>query len=107
MVLLGECVSNSLAEFLVVTIEGLDEQHHIVDGAKKAKDDWGFDADAGVWGHMLERGIVDPAKVTRAAVENAASVAGLLLTTEAAIAELPEEAPPMADPHGHHGGEFG
>ena len=34
MVLLGECVSNSLAEFRVVTIEGLDEQHHIVDGAK-------------------------------------------------------------------------
>ena len=74
----------------------------IVDGAKKAEADWGFDADAGVWGHMLERGIVDPAKVTRAAVENAASVAAMVLTTEALVTDLPEKnagGPPMPDMH--------
>ena len=74
----------------------------IVDGAKKAEADWGFDADAGVWGHMLERGIVDPAKVTRAAVENAASVAAMVLTTESLVTDLPEKnvgAPAMPDMH--------
>jgi chaperonin GroEL len=74
----------------------------IVDGAKKAKDDWGFDADANVWGHMLERGIIDPAKVTRAAVENAASVAAMVLTTEALVTDIPEAAsaaPAMPDMH--------
>ena len=74
----------------------------IVDGAKKAKADWGFDAEAGVWGDMFERGIVDPAKVTRAAVENAASVAGMVLTTESLVTDIPEKnaaAPPMPDMH--------
>ena len=74
----------------------------IVDGARKAEADWGFDADAGVWGHMIERGIVDPAKVTRAAVENAASVAAMVLTTESMVTDLPEKnapAPPMPDMH--------
>jgi chaperonin GroEL len=74
----------------------------IVDGAKKAEADWGFDADAGVWGHMFERGIVDPAKVTRAAVENAASVAAMVLTTESVVTDLPEKnasAPAMPDMH--------
>ena len=47
----------------------------IVDEAKKSTGDWGFDAEANLWGHMLDRGIIDPAKVTRTAVENAASVA--------------------------------
>jgi len=69
----------------------------IVAGAREAENDWGFDADAGVWGHMLERGIIDPAKVTRAAVENAASVAAMVLTTEALVTDIPE-------PAGHGGG---
>ena len=75
----------------------------IIAEAKTAQDDWGFDADAGVWGHMLERGIVDPAKVTRAAVENSASVAAMVLTTESVVTDIPE--PPAAGPampHGDH-----
>jgi chaperonin GroEL len=68
----------------------------IVAGAREAKDDWGFDADAGIWGHMLERGIVDPAKVSRAAVENAASVAAMVLTTESIVTDIPEAAGPAA-----------
>ena len=75
----------------------------IVAGAREAEKDWGFDAEAGVWGHMLERGIIDPAKVTRAAVENAASVAAMVLTTEALVTDIPEPAgqggAPMPDMH--------
>ena len=75
----------------------------IIAEAKVSQDDWGFDADAGVWGHMLERGIVDPAKVTRAAVENSASVAAMVLTTEAVVTDVPElAAAGPAMPHGDH-----
>ena len=75
----------------------------IVAQAITSHDDWGFDADAGVWGPMIERGIVDPAKVTRAAVENSSSVAAMALTTESAVTDVPE--PPAqtpAMPHGDH-----
>ena len=51
----------------------------------------GFDAATGRYGDMLEMGIIDPAKVTRSAIENAVSVAGMILTTEALIAEIPEK----------------
>jgi len=61
-------------------------------------DDWGFDADNEEYGHMLQLGIVDPAKVTRAALENAASVAAMILTTESMITDVPEKASPMAPP---------
>ncbi len=54
-------------------------------------DDWGFDAEREQYGHMLELGIVDPAKVTRAALENAASVAVMILTTESMISDIPEK----------------
>ncbi len=54
----------------------------IIAEAKVSQDDWGFDADAGVWGPMIEGGIVDPVRVTRAAVENSSSVVARVLTTE-------------------------
>jgi chaperonin GroEL len=71
--------------------------------SKKGKDDWGYDAETGDFTNLLERGIMDPAKVTRAAIENAASVAAMVLTTEALITDIKEEsqsggmppAPPM------------
>ena len=52
------------------------------------EDDFGFDAETERYGDMFELGIVDPAKVTRSALENAASVAGMVLTTESLITEL-------------------
>ncbi|HFD17176.1 MAG TPA: chaperonin GroEL [Rhodospirillales bacterium] len=52
---------------------------------------WGFDAQAGEYGNLVERGIIDPAKVVRCALQDAASVAGLLITTEAMVAEKPEK----------------
>ena len=66
--------------------------------SESKKKNFGFDAGKGVFGDMLELGIIDPAKVTRAAVENAVSVAGMILTTEALITDKPEPAsamPPM------------
>ena len=64
---------------------------------------YGFDAQIGESGDMIQMGIVDPAKVTRAAVENAVSVAGMILTTEALITDEPEPVPPPM-PGGPPGG---
>ena len=54
---------------------------------------FGYNAATGEYGDMLEMGILDPAKVTRSALQAAASIAGLMITTEAMIAELPEDKP--------------
>jgi chaperonin GroEL len=56
----------------------------------------GFNAATGEWVNMVEAGIVDPTKVTRSALQNAASVSALLLTTEAVVADKPEPAAPAA-----------
>ena len=60
----------------------------------------GFDAKSGEYVDMVQNGIIDPAKVTRTALQNASSIAGLLLTTEAIICELPEEKKDAAHRHG-------
>jgi len=67
----------------------------VLNDVKSQADDYGFDADVGEYGPMLERGIVDPAKVTRSALQNAASVAAMVLTTESMITEIPQATPPM------------
>ena len=67
----------------------------VLNTVKQQADDYGFDADIGEYGPMLERGIVDPTKVTRSALQNAASVASMVLTTESMIAEIPQEKPAM------------
>jgi len=63
----------------------------IVDRAKNEKKGFGFDAQAMEWTDLVKAGIIDPAKVTRLALQNAASIAGLMLTTEALVAELKED----------------
>ena len=62
----------------------------------------GYNAASDSYGDLVEAGVIDPAKVTRTALQNAASIAGLLLTTEALVADIPEEdkTPPPAPPHG-------
>jgi chaperonin GroEL len=60
----------------------------VLAAVKDGEADWGFDAETDRYGKMIEMGIVDPAKVTRAALANAASVAGMVLTTETLITEL-------------------
>ncbi|MED5317352.1 MAG: chaperonin GroEL [Candidatus Neomarinimicrobiota bacterium] len=80
----------------------------IVQNVRDGKDDYGFDARIDDYVNMFAAGIIDPAKVARVAVENAASIAGMILTTEAAITEVPEDEkmPPMP-PGGDMGGMGG
>ena len=61
---------------------------------------WGFDAQKGVYGDLVAAGIIDPTKVVRTALQDAASVAGLVITTEAAVADRPEPKSPMPMPQG-------
>ena len=72
----------------------------VVQKVRDGKGDYGWDARNGEYVKMFEAGIIDPAKVARVAVENAASIAGMVLITEAAVTEIPEEdkMPPMPDP---------
>jgi chaperonin GroEL len=62
---------------------------------------FGYDAQAGEYGNLIQKGIIDPTKVVRTALQDAASVAGLLITTEAMVAELPKPPPPALPGHGH------
>ena len=69
----------------------------IVDSVRQGEGDWGFDAEQGEFCHLIQKGIVDPVKVTRSALENAGSIAGMMLTTQAVITEIPKEEPLPAD----------
>ena len=71
----------------------------VADKAKSEKKDVGFNAATQEWVNMVEAGIIDPAKVARCALQNAASVAGMLLTTECAITDIPEPPAPPAAPN--------
>lgn len=69
----------------------------VVDKVYHSDGDYGFDADKGEYTNLVARGIIDPAKVTRSALENAGSVAGMLLTTQAVVTEIPKHEPLPAD----------
>ncbi|MEE8374315.1 MAG: chaperonin GroEL, partial [Dehalococcoidia bacterium] len=76
-----------------------------VDYVKKAKKGIGYDAENDEYGNMVERGIIDPAKVTRAGLENASSIAAMVLTTESLITDIPEkDKMPAMPPGGGMGG---
>jgi chaperonin GroEL len=79
----------------------------IVDRAKNEKKGFGFDAQAMEWTDLVKAGIIDPAKVTRSALQNAASIAGMLLTTEAIVTDIPERKEPPAPGGGGMGGMGG
>ena len=76
----------------------------VVEQVRAAEGSTGFNAASGKYEDLLAAGVIDPAKVTRSTLQNAASIAALLLTTEALVAEQPEEAPAMAGGHDHGGG---
>jgi len=82
-----------------------DEGAMVVQNVKGKKGSVGYNAETGEYEDLLKAGVIDPTKVTRAALQNAASVAGLLLTTEVLIAELPE--PEKAEAGGGHGPGMG
>jgi chaperonin GroEL len=67
---------------------------------EKTKHAYGFDAQSGEYGDLMAKGIIDPAKVVRSALKGAASVASLLIMTEAMVAEVP--GPPPPELPGHH-----
>jgi len=77
----------------------------IVQRVKEGKGDFGYNARTETFGNLIKEGVIDPTKVTRTALENAASVAGLLLTTEAVVADKPEREKGSAG--APHGGEMG
>jgi chaperonin GroEL len=67
----------------------------VINKVTEGKGDFGYDAKSDVFVDMLKAGIIDPKKVTRVALENAASVAGMILTTECALIDIKEDAPAM------------
>jgi chaperonin GroEL len=87
-------LKKALEEPLRLISENAGEEGSVVaDAVKRSKDrNYGFDAAVGEYGDMLKKGIIDPAKVTRAALENAASIAAMVLTTESLVADIPEPA---------------
>jgi chaperonin GroEL len=84
------------------------EDGSVVVGKILEKDqyNYGFDAQSGEYVNMMSKGIIDPTKVVRAALQGAASVAGLLITTEAMVAELPKKTPPAPPMPGGGGMDF-
>jgi len=76
----------------------------VVQKVKEGKDSFGFNARTEVYEDLKKAGVIDPKKVSRVAVENAASISGMILTTECMIVDKPEEAPAAGVPHAHGGG---
>jgi chaperonin GroEL len=85
-----------------------EEGSIVVQKVREGKDAFGYNAATGEYGNLIEMGVIDPAKVVRHALQNAASVASLMLTTEALIAERPKEEKAAAGAGGHagHGHDF-
>lgn len=75
----------------------------VVNKVLEGKGNYGYNAGSSEYGDMIEMGVLDPAKVTRSALQHAASIAGLMLTTDCMIAEIPEEKPAMPDMGGMGG----
>jgi chaperonin GroEL len=85
-----------------------DDASVVLNKVRDGKGNFGFNAATGEYGDMVEMGILDPTKVTRSALQNAASIAGLMITTEAMIAEAPKKEEKGGHDHGHgHGGMGG
>jgi chaperonin GroEL len=79
----------------------------VVQEVKRRKGNDGYNVSTGEYEDLVKAGVVDPKKVTRTALQNAASIAGLLLTTECLITEIPEKEKPSPSPGGHGGGMGG
>ncbi|WP_328798973.1 chaperonin GroEL [Kangiella shandongensis] len=93
---LRQIVSNAGAEPAVIVAK-----------VKEGKDNFGYNAATGEFGDVMEMGILDPAKVTRSALQNASSIAALMITTEAMVSELPKDDEPAAPDMGGMGGMGG
>ncbi|HKA44433.1 MAG TPA: TCP-1/cpn60 chaperonin family protein, partial [Burkholderiales bacterium] len=86
-----------------IAANGGVEASVVVNKITESKGNYGYNAQSDEYGDLIEMGVVDPTKVARSALQNAASVASLILTTDAMVAELPKDDKPMAGGHGHGG----
>jgi chaperonin GroEL len=84
-----------------------DEPSVVVNNVKAGTGNYGYNAATGVYGDMLEMGILDPTKVTRSALQFAASIGSLMITTEAMVTELPKKDGPAMPDMGGMGGMGG
>jgi chaperonin GroEL len=78
-----------------IVINAGEEGSVVLNKVRDGEGNYGFNAASGEYVDMIESGILDPTKVVRTALQNASSIAGLMITTEAMVAELPKEEPPM------------
>jgi len=93
-------LKNALPEPLRLIAENAGQEGAVVvDAIQKSTDpNFGYDAEKGEYGDMMEKGIIDPVKVVRAGLENASSIASMLLTTESLVTDIPEPASAMPAP---------
>jgi len=81
-----------------------EEGATVVGKIREHKDpDYGYNAQTGEFEHLVKAGVIDPTKVTRTALQNAGSIAALMLTTEALVSEIPEDKKESPMPGGHGG----
>ena len=90
-----------------ITANAGDEPSVVVNKVVEGKGNYGYNAQTGEYGDLVQMGVLDPTKVARCALQNAASVASLILTTDAMVAELPKEEPAGGHAHGGMGGMGG
>jgi chaperonin GroEL len=99
-----QIVANAIESPLRTIVENSGKEGSVVTNkVLEGKKNFGYDAKNDKYVDMLEAGIIDPKKVTRIALENAASVAGMILTTECALVDIKEDNPPMMPPMGGGG----
>jgi len=103
-----QIIRRALEEPLRMIVENAGiEGSIVVQKVKEGKDDYGYNARTDKYENLYKSGVIDPAKVTRIALENAASIAGMLLTTECVISEVKEKSPAMPPMPGGMGGMGG
>ena len=91
-------VRNALSAPLLLISQNAGHPGEVVlEHVRNGEGDYGFDAELGEYSHLIQQGIIDPAKVTRSALQNAGSVAGMILTTQAVVSEIPKFVPLPAD----------
>jgi chaperonin GroEL len=86
----------------IATNAGADDSVVVGKILEKSTYTYGYDAQSGEYGDLVQKGIIDPTKVVRAALQGAASIAGLMITTEAMVAESPKREATPVHPHDHH-----
>ena len=103
-----DIVKRAVEEPLRQIVNNAGEEGSVVlNNVVAKKGNYGYNATTGEYGDMIEMGILDPTKVTRAALQNAASISGLMITTEAMVAEVPDDKPMPPMPGGMDGGMGG